>query len=136
MVTTPGGWAWPASGPITTYFGQCLVAGSCPHRGIDLGLQAYIAQGTHATLTAAARGTVVRAEWSTYGYGYHVIIDHGLGVTSLYAHMSDIWVTPGQQVSQGQALGLSGNTGYSTGEHLHFEVMVNGGVVDPLIYLP
>jgi murein DD-endopeptidase MepM/ murein hydrolase activator NlpD len=130
------GWGWPAFGPITTYFGQCLVAGSCPHRGIDIGLAAYVAQGTHAEILAGARGTVIRVEWTTYGYGYHVIVDHGLGVTSLYGHMSDIWVTPGQQVSQGQALGLSGNTGYSTGEHLHFEIMVNGGVVDPLIYLP
>ena len=69
-------------------------------------------------------------------YGYYVIVDHGNGLKTLYAHLRSISVSVGQQVSQGQTLGPSGTTGYSTGVHLHFEVHKNGTRVDPIPYLP
>ena len=69
-------------------------------------------------------------------YGYYVIVDHGNGFTTLYAHLSALAVTPGQKVTQGQALGNGGRTGYATGNHLHFEVRLNGKIVDPIAYLP
>jgi len=69
-------------------------------------------------------------------YGYYVIVDHGNGFTTLYAHFSSIRVTQGQKVAQGDVLGLGGRTGFATGNHLHFEVRRNGGIVNPLNYLP
>jgi murein DD-endopeptidase MepM/ murein hydrolase activator NlpD len=65
-----------------------------------------------------------------------VIVDHGDGTQTLYAHLSDIWVGQGEYVAQGQAVGALGSTGYSTGPHLHFEIHVGGYAVDPLAYLP
>ncbi|GAB4002254.1 hypothetical protein GCM10029992_39950 [Glycomyces albus] len=69
------------------------------------------------------------------GYGYMVIVDHGDGLQTAYAHASEILVTEGQEVSQGEDLSLTGSTGNSTGPHLHFEVRVNGEQVDPLAWL-
>jgi murein DD-endopeptidase MepM/ murein hydrolase activator NlpD len=69
-------------------------------------------------------------------YGYYVVVDHGNGFETLYAHFSSIAVSVGQQVAQGQLLGYAGRTGYATGNHLHFEVHLNGQVVNPLTYLP
>ena len=69
-------------------------------------------------------------------YGYYVVVDHGNGYTTLYAHFSSIAVSVGQRVSQGQVLGAGGRTGYATGNHLHFEVHLNGVTVNPLVYLP
>lgn len=118
------GFAWPFYGNISTYF-------SGGHRGIDIdGFGAY-----GAPIGAAAGGTVVLAAWDSWGYGYHVILQHDDGSRTLYAHLSDIWVGQGQYVGQGQAVGALGSTGYSTGPHLHFEIHM-GGPVDPLAYLP
>ncbi|MCZ7578030.1 MAG: LysM peptidoglycan-binding domain-containing M23 family metallopeptidase [Dehalococcoidia bacterium] len=86
-------------------------------------------------LFSVCDGVVTRVEYLTYSYGYHVIIDCGEGWTTLHAHMSEIHVTPGQAVSAGTVLGLSGLTGYTTGHHLHFEIRYFGGPVDPRLYI-
>jgi murein DD-endopeptidase MepM/ murein hydrolase activator NlpD len=84
-----------------------------------------------ATVTAAADGQVIFAGWYG-GYGNAVIIDHGSGVSTLYGHMSQLFVSEHQSVQRGQAIGAVGSTGHSTGPHLHFEVRVNGSPTDPL----
>ncbi len=99
------------------------------HRGQD-----YAAQcGT--AVQAAASGTVTFAGWHPYGGGNRVVIDHGNGLETTYNHLSSANVSEGQQVSRGDVVAMSGTTGASTGCHLHFEVMVNGEVVDPLGWL-
>lgn len=118
------GFIWPFHGAIGQYF-------SSAHRGIDIdGFGAY-----GAPISAAADGVVVLTAYQDWGYGYHVIIEHRDGSRTLYGHLSDIWVGQGQYVSQGEAVGALGSTGYSTGPHLHFEIHI-GGPVDPLSYLP
>jgi murein DD-endopeptidase MepM/ murein hydrolase activator NlpD len=104
---------------------------SSVHDGVDL----LGAAGTPEF--AAAAGTVRTASWFG-GYGNGVIIDHvinGVTVSTLYGHMSQILVSPGQTVSAGQIIGLMGSTGNSTANHLHFEVRINGGLVDPMAWL-
>ena len=119
------GYIWPFYASISQYF-------SSYHHGIDIdGFGRY-----GATISAAASGTVVLAASQDYGYGNHVIIQHADGSRTLYAHLSEIWVSQGQYVSQGQGIGALGSTGYSTGPHLHFEVHIGGVPVDPLAYLP
>jgi murein DD-endopeptidase MepM/ murein hydrolase activator NlpD len=119
------GYVWPFYGiGVSTYF-------SGYHAGIDID-----GFGMHgAPVGAAASGTVVLTSWDSWGYGYHVIIAHDDGSRTLYAHLSDIWVSQGSYVGQGQGIGAVGSTGYSTGTHLHFELHI-GGPVDPLGYLP
>ena len=101
------------------------------HEGIDLDLFGR----HHSNIFSACNGVVSRTEYLTYSYGYHVIVDCGDGFTTLYAHMSEILVSPGQRVSQGTILGISGITGFTTGEHLHFEIRINGAPVNPALYL-
>lgn len=98
------------------------------HDGVDWGC------GVGTPLYAADGGTVVIAGWY-YGYGLYIEIDHGNGIHTCYAHCSDLYVSAGEQVYQGQNIAASGNTGNSTGPHLHFEVHVNGTPVDPMQYL-
>ena len=99
------------------------------HRGQD-----YVAQcGT--SVLAAATGTVTFVGWHQYGGGNRVVVDHGNGLETTYNHLSSFSVTEGQTVSRGDVLALSGTTGASTGCHLHFEVQVNGEVVDPTGWL-
>ncbi|MCC9145843.1 MULTISPECIES: M23 family metallopeptidase [unclassified Arthrobacter] len=86
-------------------------------------------------VSAAASGTVVFAGWHAYGGGYRVVVDHGNGVETTYNHLSTIAVSVGAAIERGHLVGASGTTGSSTGCHLHFEVMVNGEVVDPLNWL-
>jgi len=120
------GYIWPIYGNISTYFGEN------GHKGIDIdGFGRY-----GAPIASAASGQVVLAAWSDWGLGYHVIVDHGDGMRTVYAHLSEIWVSEGQYVGQGEAVGTLGSTGYSTGPHLHFEMHLYGGLVDPLAYLP
>ena len=83
---------------------------------------------------AGGNGTVIMACYNG-GYGNYTCIDHGGGISTCYAHQSAFQVSVGQQVSQGQVIGLSGNTGFSTGPHMHFEVRINGAVTQPLNYL-
>jgi len=122
-----GEFSWPVSGPITSPFGyrsDPYGGGTEFHTGIDIGAP------MGATVTAAAGGTVIYA--APYGgYGNAVIIDHGNGVSSLYGHLSQIFVADHQEVQRGQAIGAVGMTGRATGPHLHFEVRVNGQPVDP-----
>lgn len=99
------------------------------HRGQD-----YVAQcGT--PVHAAASGTVTFAAWHPFGGGNRVVIDHGNGLETTYNHLSSFTVQVGQTVGRGETVAMSGTTGASTGCHLHFEVMVNGEVVDPLGWL-
>ncbi len=124
------GFIWPVNGPITSPFGsRCLGNGDCSsHPGLDIGVPA----GT--PIHAAASGTVIFTGWLG-GYGNLTIIDHGRGLATAYGHQSSIAVGVGASVTQGQVIGYVGCTGYCFGAHLHFEVRVNGSVVDPLAYL-
>jgi murein DD-endopeptidase MepM/ murein hydrolase activator NlpD len=121
------GFIWPVNGTLNSRFGPRW--GSF-HSGIDLG----VAYGTG--VAAAASGQVVLASYSGYGYGYYVIVRHGDGSETLYAHLSAIYVSLGQYVGQGEIIGAVGCTGWCTGPHLHFEVRIGGTPVDPLAYLP
>jgi murein DD-endopeptidase MepM/ murein hydrolase activator NlpD len=121
-----GSLRWPVGGPITSRYGP---RGGGFHSGLDIGA------GHGAAVGAAAGGRVTSAGWQG-GYGNCVRISHGNGVTTLYAHLSQINVSSGQSVSSGQIIGRVGSTGRSTGPHLHFEVIVNGSARNPLNYLP
>jgi murein DD-endopeptidase MepM/ murein hydrolase activator NlpD len=122
-----GRFIWPVNGPITSPFCEQRAWESC-HPGIDIGVPA----GT--PIRAGGSGTVILAGW-TSGYGQYTCIDHGGGVSTCYAHQSAIHVSVGQHVTQGQVIGLVGCTGLCFGDHLHFEVRVNGAVTNPLNYL-
>lgn len=113
---------WPTSGVITQY----------PvwyHMALD------IANPGAPAILASDGGTVTFAECYPYGYGCHIIIDHGNGYQTLYAHLSKINVSVGQGVSQGQVIGIMGSTGRSTGTHLHFEIRSGGQLLNPLNFL-
>jgi len=113
---------WPTtSHKISQYF-------SWRHTGLDIDGE------TGDPLYAAESGTVTAVGWNG-GYGLRIVVNHGGGMQTLYAHCSQTYVTAGQSVSRGQTIGLQGNTGWSTGPHLHFEVIVNGGKYNPLNYL-
>jgi murein DD-endopeptidase MepM/ murein hydrolase activator NlpD len=119
------GFIWPCDGVVTSGFGMRW---GRMHEGIDIGC-AYGAPNR-----AAAAGTVIYAGWMS-GYGNLVVVDHGNGLSTAYAHASSLAVSVGQSVVQGQTVSYVGSTGHSTGPHLHFEVRVNGVAVDPLAYL-
>ncbi|MCH7788919.1 MAG: M23 family metallopeptidase [Acidobacteria bacterium] len=90
---------------------------------------------TSSAIWAAKSGVVLYAGWNG-GYGNAVVIDHGDGVTTLYAHQSELFVLAGDTVGSGDTIGAVGSTGLSTGPHLHFEVRINGFPNDPLLFLP
>lgn len=114
---------WPASGLMAQYF-------SWYHPGID------ISNLGGGLIRASDSGTVTVAGWpDASGYGNRVILDHGNGYTTLYAHMSAIYVSAGQKIAKGEVLGMMGSTGRSTGVHVHFEVRKNGANQNPLGYL-
>ena len=117
--------SWPVSGPVTSGFGPRF---GRMHEGID------IAVGTGTPVRAAAAGTVIYAGLLG-GYGNLVVVDHGGGLSTAYAHNSSLSVRQGSAVDAGTVIALSGNTGNSSGPHVHFEVRVNGSAVDPLRYL-
>lgn len=124
--------SWPARGPISSPFGpriHPIYRVSSFHSGVDLA----ISEGTH--VHAAASGRVVTAGWEG-GYGLLVVVDHEDGYATYYGHLSQLLVSVGQFVEIGQVVARSGNTGLSTGPHLHFEVRCDGVAVDPLLFLP
>lgn len=100
------------------------------HAGIDLGIP------TGTQVHTAKDGTVTKVAWDPDGYGNYLMIDHSGGLVTLYGHCSKILASVGQRVKAGNVVALSGNTGHSTGSHLHFEVRVNGKAVNPRGYLP
>lgn len=122
-----GSLVWPIYGTITTYFHQYLWYGI--HQGLDIAT----ARGTPTV--AADAGLVIEAAWNPYGYGLSVLIDHGNGMQTRYGHFDGLAVSRGQYVRRGQVIGYEGNTGNSSGPHVHFEVHVNGVIVNPLNYL-
>ncbi|MCO5315707.1 MAG: peptidoglycan DD-metalloendopeptidase family protein [Solirubrobacterales bacterium] len=125
------GLIWPVSGTLTSGFGGRNSPGgigSTNHEGLDIA----VPEGT--PIRAAKGGTVIMASYNG-GYGNYTCIDHGSGLSTCYAHQSSFAVSAGQRVSQGQVIGYSGNTGASTGPHLHFEVRINGVAQDPTAYL-
>jgi len=119
------GFSWPVQGVLTSRFGPRW---GRMHEGIDIGA------GSGTPIAAAAGGTVIVAGWQG-GYGQLVVVDHGGGLSTAYAHQSRIAVSVGEAVGRGSILGYVGCTGHCFGDHLHFEVRVNGGAVDPLGYL-
>ena len=121
------GLIWPLRGPITSPYGWRDNHTNF-HTGIDIGV------GVGTTYVAAADGVVSLAGWDG-GYGKCIVIDHGNGVQTRYAHSSVLMVNVGEHVYKGQPIGLSGNTGNTTGPHLHFEVIINGLTVNPLDYI-
>ena len=125
ITPSSAGFTWPTSGQLTSGFGPRW---GRMHQGID------IAAPTGRPITAAKSGKVIVAGPSG-GYGNLVVIDHGGGLSTAYAHQSRIAVGVGDPVTQGGVIGYVGSTGHSTGPHLHFEVRVNGAARDPLPYL-
>ncbi|MBD3279268.1 MAG: peptidoglycan DD-metalloendopeptidase family protein [Candidatus Pacebacteria bacterium] len=122
-VSAVGAFVWPASGRITQGY-------RFYHKAID------IANKSGGTIVAADAGVVTVAGWvDGYGYGNRVIIDHGNGYVTLYAHLSAVQVRVGQRVNRGDVIGQMGSTGRSTGVHLHFEIRQGGALLNPLSYL-
>jgi murein DD-endopeptidase MepM/ murein hydrolase activator NlpD len=124
--------AWPVSGPVVSGFGwriHPIFHTRKFHTGIDIA----VPYGT--AIHAADSGTIIYAAGMS-GYGNVIVVDHGGGLSTLYAHQSGFAVGMGAGVTRGQVIGYVGMTGYTTGPHLHFEVRVDGAPVDPLGYLP
>lgn len=127
----PGELMWPVSGPITDPFGMRMhpvFHRMIMHNGIDIGVP------TGTPVAAAASGTVIVASYQG-NCGNMVAIDHHGGLSTLYCHLSQMFVGVGQQVQRGQAIGAAGATGDATGPHVHFQVMQNGHPVDPMSFL-
>ena len=125
--------AWPVPGytKITSNYGMRVhpITGQYKlHTGVDIGAP------MGANFVAANDGIVTKAEYNT-AYGNMVMIDHGGGISTLYAHGSEILVTVGQTVKRNEAILKVGSTGYSTGAHAHFEVRINGVVTNPIEYI-
>jgi murein DD-endopeptidase MepM/ murein hydrolase activator NlpD len=122
---------WPVSGRVSSKFGYRMHPISHVrkmHTGLD------ISAGMGTPIKAADSGSVIFAGWRG-GYGKCIIISHGKGLATLYAHQSSLLVGAGRTVGKGEVIGKVGSTGYSTGPHLHFEVRLNGSPVNPLSYL-
>ena len=132
---TTGGYIWPesASKKITSPMGSRntgIKGASTNHKGVDIGGVGYT-----TNVLATKAGVVITSKLSS-SYGNYVVISHGPGNTTLYAHMSSRAVKEGDTVTQGQVIGVTGNTGISRGAHLHYEITENGSRVNPLDYLP
>lgn len=128
---TPPTYIYPVSGRISSGFGKRKApkkGASTYHKGVDFAIP------TGTAVMASCGGTVTRAGWGS-GYGYCVYIQHPDGRSTRYGHLSKVLVKAGQTVRQGEKIALSGNTGVSTGPHLHFEILINGAQVNPLNYI-
>ena len=128
-----GVFTWPAPGykTITSAYGMRyhpILKYNKMHTGVDIGAP------SGADIVAADSGTVIQTGWLG-GYGQVVVLDHGGGISTLYAHMSTIIAVNGSSVTKGQVIGKVGSTGWSTGPHLHFEVRINGAYTDPMSYI-
>ncbi|MCI8328402.1 MAG: peptidoglycan DD-metalloendopeptidase family protein [Oscillibacter sp.] len=128
--SNPGGYIWPVNSRyISSAVGGRVSPGgigSTDHKGTDIARVGY-----NSSVYAAKAGQVIISEYSS-SYGHYVVVYHGAGNTTLYAHMSSRKVSVGQTVKQGDVLGITGSTGRSTGPHLHFEVKENNVIIDPL----
>ena len=126
-----GKFLWPTNGKLSSKFGprtSKTTGRTRMHNGIDI----YAPLGT--PVIAADSGQVLKAEYHG-GYGYAILVYHGGGVATYYAHLSGFAVSVGQYVQRGQVIGYVGNTGFTTGYHLHFEVRINGNPQNPANYL-
>ncbi|MBQ2840704.1 MAG: peptidoglycan DD-metalloendopeptidase family protein [Oscillospiraceae bacterium] len=127
-----GEFRWPTKATrITSPYGtrkDPITKKSSMHTGIDIGAS------MGSEIYASNSGTVIVAGWSSKGYGNYVVVDHGGGKSTLYAHMSKIKTKKGAKVTKGDVIGLVGSTGYSTGPHLHFEILINGKHTNPMNY--
>ena len=124
-------WPVPSSKLVTSLYGNRMhpiLGYERYHSGVDINGAAG------AAIVAADGGTVILTSYDAGGYGNYLVISHGNGKTTLYAHMSSVAVSTGTVVNKGQTIGYVGSTGLSTGPHLHFEITINGGRVDPLGY--
>jgi murein DD-endopeptidase MepM/ murein hydrolase activator NlpD len=131
VVIGSGHLSYPIDAPVTSDFGwrvHPILGTQRFHGGIDFGAD----YGT--VIRATAAGTVIYADWYG-GFGYTVILDHGNGITTLYAHCDGFYVEEGQSMQKGEPIAAVGSTGFSTGPHLHFEVRDNGEPIDPAPYL-
>lgn len=124
LVPGTGTFVWPTAGRVITQYSWY------GHTAIDVSLP------TGSPIYASDTGTVTYATWSPYCYGNLVVINHGNGYETFYAHLNGFNVTPGQTVYQGNVIAYSGNTGCSSGPHLHFEIRFNKARYNPLSYLP
>jgi len=131
------GLIWPLQYP-GTYISSPFGYRTDPATGVSKfhgGVDTCVSGGTYGkSVRAAANGTVLTASYMANGYGYYVLIDHGKGIYTLYGHNSQLLVSTGQTVKQGDVIAYAGSTGYATGAHVHFEVRVNGNKVNPLNY--
>jgi len=130
-VSGSGSFIWPLKGRITSRFGyrrHPFYRRRAFHTGLD------IAAKYGSPISAADAGEVIFSGWWD-GYGKAIVVDHGRKTTTVYGHLSRIYKGVGDSVAKGQVIGLEGNTGYSTGPHLHFEVRINGKPTDPIKYL-
>ncbi len=131
-VADNGTWLWPTSSQLITsgfgYRADPITGGGAFHSGTDFGAAC-------GALVGATRPGTVTFAGAAGGYGYRVVIDHGAGISSSYSHLQEISVPVGASVGMAGLVGMVGTTGRSTGCHLHFEIMVNGGFADPMPYL-
>ena len=127
------GYIWPTNNTrvITSPYGERW----CPFHGYESHNGADIDAARGSAVLAAKSGRVIQAGWNG-GYGISVMIAHDDGITTLYGHMDGCSVSVGQTVSQGETIGICGNTGNSSGAHIHYTMYKNGGTIDPLPYLP
>lgn len=122
---------WPVSGPVSLEFGE-----SSPYQPFHTGID--IASPNHQVgdpVIAFMKGKVIYADETSWGFGKHVEIDHGGHITSIYAYLDTISVVKDQEVDVGTILGTRGNTGWSTGPHLHFQINIYGIPVNPRVFL-
>lgn len=129
---TVGAETWPIQGLVTTEFGVPHRPWQKTHTGMDISSRA---RSGITDIKAFRGGTVINTIRQRGGYGNHIIIDHGNGLISLYAHMYSISAVEGQQVRPGDSIGKEGSTGTSTGTHVHFEIRQDGKPVNPRKYI-